>query len=377
MMRRFGHIIAVVVALMAAFACQRRPLENLESATSRVIVKCLWEVSVYPDGVKPDGVSFYFFRNGVYYSSITTSSVDSCEVQLPVGHYKMYMINQSPEEYWRETFQNMTSFDNASASLTETSVRWVTRSDDEAVVENPDKLLCVGVSDEFEITQEMTEEYQYYYSTWKNIRRRNGKSTTKAGGSGTTDPEEAYYEERIQYYTIRIPVYPKNTVSQLWVTIYAGNIGVLQSMRAFNSGMARTWELTKETTASERAIQLINSTQWELTYDDRPRGIGHVDGIITTFGLPDGELPSAARDSTLNVSALLVDNATVANYTFNVGDKMQVLEPNPGYRHLYRLVFGSAEDPIITFPEVRPEGGGGFTAGVEDWEDEIEVEMKL
>ena len=377
MKRRVLHIIAVLAALIAAFACQRRPLETLEGAVSRVIVKVLWQVSVYPDGVKPDGVSFYFFRNGVYYSSITTSSVDSCEVQLPVGRYKMYMINQSPEEYWRETFQKMTSFDEASASLTETSVRWVTRSDDEAVVENPDKLLCVGVSEEFEITQEMTEEYQYYYSTWKNIRRRNGKSTTKAGGSGTTDPEEAYYEERIQYYTIRIPVYPKNTVSQLWVTIYAGNIGALQSMRAFNSGMARTWELTQGTTSSERAIQLINSDQWSLTYDDRPLGIGHVDGIITTFGLPDGELPSAARDSTLNVSALLVDNATIANYTFNVGDKMKVLEPNPGYRNLYRLVFGSAEEPIITFPDVRPGGGGGFTAGVEDWEDEIEVEMKL
>ena len=159
MMRRFGHIIAVLVALAAAFACQRRPLENLESATSRVIVKCLWEVSVYPDGIKPDGISLYFFRDGAYYSSITTSNVDSCEVQLPVGRYRMYMINQSPEEYWRETFQNMTSFDNASASLTETSVRWVTRSDDEAIVENPDKLICAGVSQEFEITQEMTEEY--------------------------------------------------------------------------------------------------------------------------------------------------------------------------------------------------------------------------
>lgn len=376
MMRRFGHIIAAAIVLMAAFACQRRPLETLEGATSRVIVKCIWEVSVYPEGIKPDGVSFYFFRNGSYYSSLTTSSVDSCEVSLPVGRYKMYMISQSPEEYWRESFQNMTSFDEVSTSLTETTVRWVTRSDDEAVVENPDKLICAGVSEEFEITQEMTEEYQYYYTTWKNIRARNGHSTTKAG-DGTIDPEEAYYAERIQYYTIRIPVYPKNIVSQLWVTIYAGNVGALQSMRASNSGMARTWELTKEITASDRAIQLINSNQWTLTYDDRPLGIGHLDGIITTFGLPDGEQPSAARDSTLNVSALLVDNATVANYSFNVGDKMQVFEPNPGYRNLYRLVFGSAEEPIITFPDVRPEGGGGFTAGVEDWEEEIEVEMRL
>lgn len=376
MMRRFGHIIAAAIVLMAAFACQRRPLETLEGATSRVIVKCIWEVSVYPEGIKPDGVSFYFFRNGSYYSSLTTSSVDSCEVSLPVGRYKMYMISQSPEEYWRESFQNMTSFDEVSTSLTETTVRWVTRSDDEAVVENPDKLICAGVSEEFEITQEMTEEYQYYYTTWKNIRARNGHSTTKAG-DGTIDPEEAYYAERIQYYTIRIPVYPKNIVSQLWVTIYAGNVGALQSMRASNSGMARTWELTREITASDRAIQLINSNQWTLTYDDRPLGIGHLDGIITTFGLPDGEQPSAARDSTLNVSALLVDNATVANYSFNVGDKMQVFEPNPGYRNLYRLVFGSAEEPIITFPDVRPEGGGGFTAGVEDWEEEIEVEMRL
>lgn len=376
MMRRFGHIIAAAIVLMAAFACQRRPLETLEGATSRVIVKCIWEVSVYPEGIKPDGVSFYFFRNGSYYSSLTTSSVDSCEVSLPVGRYKMYMISQSPEEYWRESFQNMTSFDEVSTSLTETTVRWVTRSDDEAVVENPDKLICAGVSEEFEITQEMTEEYQYYYTTWKNIRARNGHSTTKAG-DGTIDPEEAYYAERIQYYTIRIPVYPKNIVSQLWVTIYAGNVGALQSMRASNSGMARTWELTKEITASDRAIQLINSNQWTLTYDDRPLGIGHLDGIITTFGLPDGEQPSAARDSTLNVSALLVDNATVANYSFNVGDKMQVFEPNPGYRNLYRLVFGSAEEPIITFPDVTPESGGGFIGSVEDWEEEIEVEMRL
>ena len=376
MMRRFGHIIAAAIVLMAAFACQRRPLETLEGATSRVIVKCIWEVSVYPEGIKPDGVSFYFFRNGSYYSSLTTSSVDSCEVSLPVGRYKMYMISQSPEEYWRESFQNMTSFDEVSTSLTETTVRWVTRSDDEAVVENPDKLICAGVSEEFEITQEMTEEYQYYYTTWKNIRARNGHSTTKAG-DGTIDPEEAYYAERIQYYTIRIPVYPKNIVSQLWVTIYAGNVGALQSMRASNSGMARTWELTREITASDRAIQLINSNQWTLTYDDRPLGIGHLDGIITTFGLPDGEQPSAARDSTLNVSALLVDNATVANYSFNVGDKMQVFEPNPGYRNLYRLVFGSAEEPIITFPDVTPESGGGFIGSVEDWEEEIEVEMRL
>lgn len=371
MKRRVLHIIAVLAALIAAFACQRRPLETLEGAASRVIVKVLWQVNVYPDGVKPDGITLFFFRDGSYYTSVTTSSVDSCEVQLPVGHYRLYMMSQSPEEYWRESFRNLTSFDAAATTLTETSVRWVTRSEDEAVVENPDKLICAGVAEEFEITEQMTEEYQYYYTTWKNIRARNGKSTTKAGEDDTTDPEEAYYKERVQYYTIRIPIYPENIVSQLQVTIYAGNIGALQSMRAFNTGMARTWELTRNTTSDERAIQLISSNVWNLTYDNAALGIGHVDGVITTFGLPNGEQPSAVRDSTLNVSALLVDNATIANYTFNVGDKMQVLEPNPGYRHLYRLVFGSVDEPAIVLPDVVAHSGGGFTAGVEDWEEEI------
>ena len=208
------------------------------------------------------------------------------------------------------------------------------------------------------------------------MSKNNNSNTTRAGELPETD-EEKDYKERIEYYTIRIPIHPRNVVSQLEVTIYAGNADVLKSVRASTSGMARTWELTQEVTDKEEAIQVIN--QWTLTMDDVARRVGHVDGIINTFGLPNGEMPSEMRDSTLNVSALLIDDVTVANYVFDTGDKIKMLEPNPGYKGLYRLIFGSVDEPAIKPPDVRPPDGktSGMDATVDDWEDGETVEVAM
>ncbi len=376
-MRKFRSIwVAAFVLLAALFgSCERRPLEIGYRSTVGVIVKCLWEVAVYPDGIKPSGVTLYFFRDGAFYSSLTTASVDSCEVQLPEGHYQMYMISQSPEEYWRMDFEHMTDFNSAATTLRSAATpQWIaTRSsfDDETVVENPE-VLYAGVSDEFDITHQMTEDYQENYVKLKSLKASAQKET-----KGRLDDEIAEYEERVLYYTIRIPVRPQNIVSQLWVTIYAGNADVLKSVRASTSGMAKTYELTQFTTNNENAIQIIN--QWSLTMDDNVNRVGHIDGVITTFGLPNGESPTEKRDSSLNVSALLIDNSTVADYVFDVGDKIKELPPNPGYRKLYRLVFGTKEEPIIILPDVQPPGGktSGMEATVDDWEDGETVEIPM
>ncbi len=373
MRRRRNVFLALMLMLVAVFGCERRPLENIYRSTARVIIKFIWKVEAYPSGEAPSGVTMYFFRDGKFYSSMTTANVDSCEVQLPVGQYKMFMISQSPEEYWRMQFENMTSFTEAATTLRENSASWVTKSEDDVVVENPE-ILCAGVSEDFEITTKMTEDYQYYYTTLKSLRAARTKSKTK-GSDYTKSAEETWYEERVEYYTIRIPIYPQDIVSQLWVSIYAGNADVLKSVRASMSGMARTFELTQGTTASDRAIQIISN--WTLTMDKVPERIGHIDGIITTFGLPNGEVPSAVRDSSLNVSTLLIDNSTQADYVFSIGDKIQVLPANRGYRNLYRVVFGSADDPSIILPDVKPSSGGGFVAGVEDWEEEVETDIVI
>lgn len=375
-MRKSRSIWVAVLALLIAIVagCQRRPLEIVYRSSVRVIVKCIWNIEVYPDGQKPSGITLYFFRDGDFYTSLTTANVDSCEVQLPEGHYQMYMVSQSPEEFWKMDFEYMNKYNDAATTLrTTTTPNWLfTRStSEEPVVENPE-ILYTGVSDSFEITHEMTEQYQESYMKLKSL-----KSSMEGGTKAGLDEQIAEYESRVEYYTIRIPIRPRNVVSQLWVSIYAGNADVLKSVRASTSGMAKTFELTQFTTNDESAIQIIS--QWKLTMDDQAKHVGHIDGIITTFGLPNGESPTDTRDPALNVSALLIDNATVADYVFPVGDKIEGLPPNPGYRNLYRLIFGSKDDPAIQLPDVEDPNkkSSGMDATVDEWEDGETVEIPM
>ena len=133
--------------------------------------------------------------------------------------------------------------------------------------------------------------------------------------------------------------------------------------------------LTGDQTGDEEGTQLIS--EWSLTMDDPFTRVGHLDGKITTFGFPNGELPSPLRDPTLNVAALLVDDSTVEQYVFNVGDRITGGEPPLGYRNLYRLILGSVEKPEIHPPDVRPEGASAFDVTVDDWGigDSVEVSM--
>ena len=341
--------VLLTAAILAASSCIE-PILHLRQSME-VLVKVLWKVDVYPEGEKPNGVTLYFFREGMFYMKHTTSQVDSCVVQLEPGRYRLYMISQSPEEYWKMDFKDMDDFDNARVSVTETKSSWYsTRSESEVVITNPE-VMVAGVSDFFDVTEDMIE--------------RQRLAATKSEDN-----------TNIHYYTILVPVNPRSIVSQYWVTIYSDNIDMLKAVRASTTGMARTFELTKDKTNEEEGTQLIS--EWSLTVDDEEHLIGHLDGKVTTFGFPNGELPNSDRDSTLNVSTLLVDNKTVENYKFYVGDKIK-LEDNPpkGYRHLYHITFGSIFEPAIHPERVLPEGGSGFTAGVTDWEEEKNVEVEI
>ena len=363
-MTKLMSILLPLLLILPTLSCERRPMYSIEEERMEVIVKVLWKVEVYPEGVKPSGVTLYYFRNGEYYSQQTTADVDSCTVRLEPGRYRLYMISQSPDEYGYLKFDNLTDFDKASVSVLNTDTKWYSRSEGEELLSNPE-MMTVGVSDEFEITEDMVDRYHY---TLKNSRATKGD--TSDGG----DPDNPDIEPIISYYTVRIPVHPKSIVSQYWITIYSDNADVLQSVRASTTGMAKTFELTKFKTGSEEGTQFI--THWSLTIDDPITRTGHVDGKITTFGFPNGELPSPQRDSTLNVSALLIDYKTVENYVFNVGDKITLEDPPEGYRSLYRLIFGSAAAPAIHPPDVRPpDNASGFDAEVGDWEEGDKVDI--
>ena len=346
--------MAVMAAAAIVAACTIEPPLHLRQ-TLNVVVKVLWQVEVYPEGIKPTGVTLYVFREGNFYMEHTTAQVDSCILSLEPGLYRIYMITQSPDEFGSMQFNDMDDFDKASIFLNETEVSWLDPDPDSPVVMNPE-LLTVGVSDEFEVTEQMIEDI------------RNGGYVVDDGEGGYVD-----------FYTIKVPVTPMSVISQFWVSIYSANADMLKSVRASTSGMARTLYLTSGLTGEEECTQVI--TEWTLDIDDPETKVGHLDGRITTLGLPRGEMPSIQRDSTLNVATLLVDNKTVERYTFYVGNKIFLDDPPPdGYFHLYRLILGTRENPVITPSIVVPPDEGtasGFDATVDDWLDGEDVEIDM
>lgn len=350
---KLRNLIPVLALTFLAAGCRIDPPLHLKQVID-IIVNVIWKAEVYPEGLKPDGVTLYVFRNDEFYMQHTTADVDSSRLHLIPGKYRIYMISQSPEEFWSLEFNNLDDFENAYIRLNETEVSWLTPDPNSPVVVNPE-LLTVGVSDEFEVTEEMIEEI-------------------KKGDYVVGEDEEGY----VRYYTIKVPVTPMSVISQFWVSIYSANADMLKSVRASTSGMARTMYLTSRTTGDEECTQVI--TAWTLEIDDPVTKVGHLNGRITTLGLPRGEMPSIQRDSTLNVSTLLVDNKTVEHYTFFVGNKIFLDDPPPdGYFHLYRLILGTRENPVITPAIVDPEGGSasGFDATVDDWGEAENVDVLM
>ena len=185
-------MIAVVTALAfaAAMSCQRRPLYYMEGSGVKVIVKVIWKVEVYPDGVKPSGITLFFFRNGKYYMQETTANVDSCAVQLEPGHYQLYMITQSPDEYGKMVFNNLVDFADASVSVVETELetKWYTRaSEDENLIDNPE-VMSAGVAEEFDVTIDDVVNYQYYQ---KNAKQRINALRLNTKADGDIEDDEA------------------------------------------------------------------------------------------------------------------------------------------------------------------------------------------
>ena len=349
---KLRNLIPVLALTLLAAGCRIEPPLHLRQVMN-VIVNVIWKAEVYPEGIKPDGVTLYVFRNDEFYMQHTTADVDSCRVNLLPGRYRIYMVSQSPDEFSTMTFHNMDDIGNAYIRLTDNDVSWLESNPDAPVVCNPE-MLTVGVSDEFEVTEELIEEI-------------------KKGDYVIGDDEEGY----VRFYTLRVPVTPMSVISQFWVSIYSANADMLKAVRASTSGMARTFYITQGVTGDEECTQVIS--EWSLAIDDPETRVGHLDGKITTLGLPRGEMPSIQRDSTLNVATLLIDNKTVDKYTFFVGNQIFLDDPPPqGYLHLYRLILGTRENPVITPSVVNPPGSeSGFDAIVDDWEegDELEVNM--
>ena len=367
---RWMTTAALLVLLLAG--CQRRPLEMYYRPTCRVTLEVDW--SDFPE--VPTGMSAYFYREGNPTPTIIpTADIYSTEVNLPEGHYRCFVINQTEEEFYSFDFMDMNEFGEAKAVLAYTKSRWFkansTRADiDPSAVAIAPENLGIGLVGEFDITAEMVENYQADYADWVTKTKTKTKSEISKSSLDAT--------------SVHLHATVHNVVCELNVQVHIKNIQYLYSARASMDGLATGVFLHNGVTTEDQTVQLLESDIWTMHVDENDPTSGYIEAKIRTLGLP-GQVNTdfSLRDPSANLftlNCLLVDRTTARTFDFEVGNKFNLEMGIHGLNLALNLSVGTDVEPEITLPEVEPaEGGsaGGFDASVSEWEEGADVEIPM
>jgi len=364
MYKQAFKILPLTVALAVSLAsCERRDLDEAWSATTKVEVDCDWSHM----NESPTGMTMYFFKDGETTPRvISTSEVYSVQVSLDEGHWKMFLINQSVYEFSSLEFFNMSEYDLANACVAEVTSKWYAPSKAGDTPTKADYIghapesLGIGIAEEFDITEEMIESYQY---SWEEYTK-NTKNT-----KADEETLKRLYK-RVEDNTYVIPVVAYDVVDDLTVRVNLTNVSGLRSVRASVTNLAQQVTLTTYGTAQTLVDQLLES--WTLYTDASDEGNGYVESTVSTFGLPGAVTDVTGRDASLNVltvSFLMSDGTTITK-DYEVGDKFQITVDEDNQYHLYLYL----EVGPVDLPDVIPdEQGGGFKADVVDWDNQQEA----
>lgn len=375
-MKRLGLILGVtVLMILSVVGCKRRPLDYYYRPTCRVILNVDW--THFPE--TPSGMTAFFYRDGddtpILY---TTAEVHSTELELKAGHYRGFVINQSPEEFWTVGFNHIDVWEEVRASLAVTRTKWYVTRDgaDDSYVSLAPENLGVAHLEEFEITDEMVERYQAQYSEWKT--KTKSYAETKA-----TESEVDEAKRQLDELTYVINTVAYNVTCELKARVYVQGIYNLYSARASMTGLANDYMFSQRGTGEETTVQLMDSDTWHKTVYDADPTRGYIETSITTLGLPNGIVDHIeSRDPSLNLfglSCLLVDRATQIDADYNVGNSFTIEDGIHGLKLTLNLELGSMDAPAIVLPDVPPYGGDdkGFDATVTDWEEGETIEIPM
>ena len=148
--------------------------------------------------------------------------------------------------------------------------------------------------------------------------------------------------------------------------------------------MAEGCYISTMQTTSSKVAHMVES--WTVIYDKNENGVenlmkGVIKTTISTFGVPAGHT-GADVDNNLYIKLLLVDNLTVLEMDFPVGDQIANINEYDGTHF--------DEDGNIVWPEIHVEWpeplphvdnvdgkGGAFDVGVDNWGDGDEVITEL
>ena len=341
-------MLYIVMTMMFFTSCEHKELCYKHPHTTKVRIDVDW--SKFTKYEIPTGMTLMLYPKYSDKSAISHLSNNTSQaiVNLPVDRYHVLVFNQSPSEFGSVLFRGLDKQETAEVTTNNYTSRWYTvRSENEKVATDPE-WLGVGNYIDAEVTQKMLDDE---VATTMNAITRSGESVIAT-------------------------IIPVNIVHTVNVKVHIKGIPNLRSARGSLNGMSEGYRLTAMQPLSGKVTHLME--EWTMKRDATDPTMGVIEGSFTSFGLPSGH-QSTAEENLLTLSMLLVDNKTVMEFTFNVGDKFtrRTTDEDLGQEAEVNLELYLELYPDITLPDVAPEGGssGGFDAKVDDWGDEEEFEI--
>ena len=253
---------------------------------------------------------------------------------LAVNTYDVVVHNELMNELGGIKFRNMDKFTTAEAYVSDVLKEYsMKETTDEKVMADPSHLGVALIRD-FEVTQEMLDTYWYQRDMGLQI------------------------EENV------LKVSPENKVYTIEVKIHVKGIQYVRSLKASLSGLAEGYMMHSDMPSVHRVTHLLTNWQMVPTSNTDP-DTGYLRGTCLSFGLPSNHTAEAAQNI-VNLSVLLIDNETVVDYVFQVGNRFRTEQYNynpvlrlefgiPGTDHPEDTEYNNPNEPIV-FPKVKPEG---------------------
>ena len=305
----------------------------------------------------PTGMTAYaypYIHEKMNLSRFVSHNINYITLDLEAGLFHTLVFNQDESEYGTFQFSNLNDYNAASVNVVQAhSSNWFTTKTDTKVGAEPE-WLAVGIAEELEVTEEMVKvaEEEFLASRNEQLLRAATKTVNKLA-----------------------TVKPISVVKQIEFKIYCEGLYNLRSVRASLDGLAEGCILSTRETTSAKVSHTID--EWDVDRDSLDITIGDLVAKLSTFGIPSGH-NGTPKENVLSIHLLLVDNQTVIDYDFYIGDILTQFNEMDGKDGQLQNVVVKLNIPE-RLPDVAPVGGtgGGFDVSFDNWGDEIVTDIPI
>lgn len=384
MMRRCRNIAASLVVLLSIIlsvvSCNKdldfdfgfKDLCFYHPHTAPVKVNVDWNHFRHLE--KPTGMTSYVWADNSdqKIARFVSHNLNYITLDLLEGYYHAFVFNQSESEYSTIEFHNLDDFYKAEARVIEVKSSWYSTKLPESKVGAEPEWLAIDCVQNIEVSEEMVAKAEAEYLATLPEAQRQQKYNEKNTKAPTKTQNEVG------------PLVPTSIIKNVDIFIHLENLPYLRSALGALEDMAEGCYISTRTPTENLVTHTIGS--WEVIYHTTESGSvdmmkGALKATLSTFGLPAGH-SGKPDDNNLYIKLLLVDNETILEHDFPIGDILADLNDYNGTQldengkpiwpeiHLY------FPEPL---PEVEPVGGGngGFDVGVDGWGDDIVTILPL